>query len=46
VVDDAVAHALGTGRVVRPGPDEPWMLGDLLESELTLLPPGSTDPCG
>jgi len=46
VVDDAVAHSLGTGRVTRPGPDTDWVVASLLESELTLLPPGSADPCG
>jgi len=45
VVDDTVAHALGTGRIIRSGPDAPWVLASLIESELTLLPPGSADPC-
>jgi len=40
-----VAHALGTGRITRSGPGDPWVLGSLLESELTVLPAGSDDPC-
>lgn len=43
VVDDAVAHATGRGRVVRVGGD--WRLASLDQFELELLAPGSADPC-
>jgi hypothetical protein len=43
VVDDAVAHSTGRGRVVRVGAD--WRLAALDQLELELLAPGSADPC-
>lgn len=43
VVDDQVAHATGTGRLVRT--DHRWRLAALDQWELTLLAPGSPDPC-
>jgi hypothetical protein len=43
VVDDQVAHATGTGRLVRT--DQRWRLAALDQWELTLLAPGSPDPC-
>lgn len=43
VVDDQVAHATGTGRVVRT--DQRWRLAALDQWELTQLAPGSPDPC-
>ena len=44
IVDDAVAHAHGTG-LVRRGADDRWRLERLDETELVLLDPGSVDPC-
>jgi hypothetical protein len=43
VVDDAVAHSHGTGmlRLAAGG----WRLDALDEVDLTLLEPGSDDPC-
>ena len=43
VVDDAVAHAHGTGQA-RPTPGG-WMLDALDQTDLTVLPAGSPDPC-
>jgi hypothetical protein len=43
VVDDAVAHAVGTGRLVRI--DGAWLLAALDQDDLVLLAPGSSDPC-
>jgi hypothetical protein len=43
VVDDAVAHATGTGRLVRVG--DAWLLAALDQDDLELLAPGSPDPC-
>jgi hypothetical protein len=43
VVDDAVAHAVGTGRLVRV--DGAWLLAALDQDDLVLLAPGSSDPC-
>lgn len=43
VVDDAVAHATGTGRLVRTGPS--WQLAALDQFDLELLEPGAPDPC-
>lgn len=42
-VDDAVAHATGTGRLVRTGPS--WQLAALDQFDLELLEPGAADPC-
>jgi hypothetical protein len=43
VVDDAVAHATGTGRLARSGAT--WQLAALDQFDLELLEPGSPDPC-
>lgn len=43
VVDDAVAHAVGTGRLVQV--DGAWLLAALDQDDLVLLAPGSSDPC-
>ena len=43
VLDDAVGHASGTGRLVRS--DGRWLLDTLDQDQLTALPAGSSDPC-
>jgi hypothetical protein len=43
VLDDAIGHASGTGRLVRS--DERWLLDTLDQDQLTALPAGSSDPC-
>lgn len=43
VVDDAVAHAVGAGRLVQV--DGAWLLAALDQDDLVLLAPGSSDPC-
>jgi hypothetical protein len=43
VLDDAVGHASGTGRLVRSG--DRWLLDRLDQEQLVALPPGSPDPC-
>ena len=43
VVDDAVGHATGTGRIVAT--DAGWRLAALDQEELRLLAPDSADPC-
>ncbi len=43
VMDDAVGHATGTGRIVTRNGG--WRLAALDQEQLTLLAPGSADPC-
>jgi hypothetical protein len=43
VLDDAVGHASGTGRLVRSG--DRWLLDALDQEQLVALPPGTADPC-
>lgn len=43
VLDDAVAHAAGSGHLVKVG--DAWLLASLDEEDLELLAPGSPDPC-
>ncbi len=43
IVDDAVGHATGSGRVVHD-PDG-WRLAALDQDDIALLEPGSPDPC-
>lgn len=43
VVDDAIGHATGTGRIVAE--DGGWSLEALDQEDLRLLAPGSADPC-
>lgn len=43
VLDDAVAHAAGSGHLVEVG--DAWLLASLDEEDLELLAPGSPDPC-
>lgn len=43
VLDDAVAHATGSGHLRRVG--GAWLIASLDEEDLELLAPGSPDPC-
>lgn len=43
VLDDAVGHASGTGRLVRSG--DRWLVDALDQEQLVALPPGAPDPC-
>ena len=43
VLDDSVAQLQGTGSVRAAGSD--WVIDSLDHLEVTVLPPGSTDPC-
>lgn len=43
VLDDAVAHAAGSGHLRRVG--GAWLIASLDEEDLELLAPGSPDPC-
>ncbi|MFN7148670.1 MAG: hypothetical protein ACK4V6_04235 [Microthrixaceae bacterium] len=43
VLDDAVGHASGTGRLVRA--EGRWLLDTLDQDQLVALPAGSGDPC-